>query len=92
MTVLIYDGSRAFEVPREFYNEVLELGLWIVPAILPGARYTARMLLGPDFWACLEDTGKHLAGRCIAHMVRSELLPLRRLGCRHKSPARYALQ
>ena len=88
---LIYDGRRAFEAPIEFYNEVLELGLWIVPALLPGARYTARMLLGPEFWACLDAPGKHLAGRCIADMVRHERLPLQRIGCRHRRPVQYEL-
>ena len=91
MEIALYDGQRTYWVELEYYNSILELVIWIVPALMPGATYTTEMLLGPDFWTPLDDAGKQLVGRCVSHMVRHGRLPLRRVGCHHRHPVRYEL-
>ena len=91
MLIALHDGQRTYWVEIEYYNSILELVIWILPALIPGERYTTKMLLGPEFWAPLGDAGKQLVGRCIADMVRNDRLPLRRIGCRHRRPAQYEL-
>ena len=90
--LLLYDGVRTYSVKRVFYDAVHWEVLEVMPALLPGEGYTTEMLCGPEFWRPISVTEQQLAGRCIAHMVRNDELPLRRLGCRHKSPARYTPQ
>ena len=87
----LFDGKRVYWVDLDYYNSILELVIFILPALIPGARYTTEKLLGPEFWAPLGDAGKQLVGRCIVDMVRNGRLPLRRIGCRHRRPAQYEL-
>ena len=89
--LLLYDGVRTYSVARVFYDAIRREILDVMPALFPDAGYTVEMLCGSDIWLPMSDTQQRLAGRCVAHMVRNDELPLRRLGCRHKSPARYAL-
>jgi hypothetical protein len=87
--LVLYDGMRGHSAHRAFYDSIRREILDIAPALIPGEGYTAEMLCGPEFWCQLSDNEQRLAGRCVAHMVRNGLLPLIRLDCRHKSPARY---
>ena len=89
--LLLYDGQRVYAVAEEFYSSVLKKILSIVPALLPGAPYSAQRLLGREFWDPLEQKSQQLTGRCVADMVRRRKLPLRRVGCKHKYPAQYEL-
>ena len=90
--LVLYDGMRGYSAPRTFYDSIRREVLGVTPALIPGEGYTAEMLCGPEFWGPLSDNEQRLAGRCVAYMVRNALLPLRRLGCQHKSPARYTPQ
>ena len=90
--LVLYDGIRGYSAHRAFYDSIRREVLEVTPALIPGEGYTAEMLCGPEFWGQLSDNEQRLAGRCVAYMVRNGLLPLRRLGCQHKSPARYTPQ
>ena len=90
-SINIHDGHGFHKVPKRFYDDVRQQILNIIPALLPACDYTVEMLCGPDFWGPLSDHQKQIAGKAVAHMVRRHELPLRRVGCPHKSPARYAL-
>jgi hypothetical protein len=90
--LVLYDGMRGYSAHRAFYDNIGREILDVTPALIPGEGYTSEMLCSPAFWSQLSNNEQRLAGRCVAHMVRSGLLPLRRLGCRHKSPARYTPQ
>ena len=88
---ILYDGERTYEVSLDFYNAVLDATVFIIPALLPGAHYTAKMLLGAEFWSPLEQTDQQMAGRCVADITKHRKVPLRRVGCKHSHPARYEL-
>ena len=90
--ILLYDGTRAYVAPREFYESIRREILDVTQVLLADEGYTAEMLCGPEFWSQLSDNERRLAGRCVSHMVRDAVLPLRRLGCRHQYPARYTPQ
>jgi hypothetical protein len=72
--VLLYDGHAVrqtlFDGVRLHVEEAL-------PRLKPGARYTAKMLCGDEFWGRLTRGECSMAGRCLAHMVMKGLLPLR---------------
>lgn len=90
MTFLIlYDG---YTVSEAFYNKVRRQVHEIIPAMLPGEKYTLEMLCGDEFWLPLSDGNKRLSGRCMAHMVTRGLLPLRFARTKHEYPKRYQLQ
>jgi hypothetical protein len=90
--LLLYDGHRTHLVPRQFYEDVRKRVLVFLPQMVPEQAYKSEAMCGADFWQPLIDKQQRMAGRCIAHMERNGLLPIRRLGCRHQYPARYALQ
>lgn len=90
--LLMYDGRWTFEAPLHFYRSVWDEILTIAPALVPGTLYKTQVLLGPAFWVPLPKPMKRLAGRCVSHMERRGEIPLRRVGCRHKFPARYELR
>ena len=72
--VELYGGCSA---PQDFIDSVrlqIEDGL---PALHPGARYTAKTLCGGGFWKLLTRGERILAGRCVAHMVVHKQLPLK---------------
>jgi hypothetical protein len=92
MKFLMYDGQRTYEVAWDYYVSLRREILSIVPALFPEVAYTVEVLLGSDFWDPLNDDTRKLSGRCVAHMVRHGEVPLRRMGCRHRYPARYALK
>lgn len=89
--LLLYDGQRFHKVHPGFYRSIHEAILAVFPVLLPGARYTTEMLLGRDFWDPLSDPERRLAGRCVVNLVKHRKLRLRRVGCKHKFPARYEL-
>jgi len=90
--IVLYDGHRTHLVPRPFYEDVRDRVVAFRAQMIPGLAYKSEIMYGADSWALLSDTQQRMAGRCIANMERNDLLPLRRLGCRHQYPARYALR
>ena len=69
MTYLIL--ADGYTVTESFYNKVGSQVAEIIPAMLPGAKYTLEMLCGDEFWQSLSNGEKRLAGRCMAHSVAS---------------------
>lgn len=90
--MVFYDGHRTHLIPRRFYEAVRQRAVAFVPQMVREQGYKSEAICGADFWRPLSDDKRRMAGRCIAYMERNGLLPIRRLGCRHQYPARYALQ
>lgn len=86
--IILYDG---YTVPEKFYKAVLYQVKEIPPALLPGEKYTLEMLCGDVFWQLLTDGEKRMAGRCMAQMVVSGILPLRFAETKHEYSKRYQL-
>jgi len=86
--IMLYDG---YTVPEKFYNVVLYQVREILPALIPGEKYTLELLCGDAFWLPLSDGQRRMAGRCMAHMVNNDQLPLCFAITKHEYPKRYQL-
>lgn len=65
-----------WSAPRAFYQRVLSAALKTVPNLETGLAFKAEHVCGANFWVALSSSQAKLAGRCIAHMVDTEQLPL----------------
>jgi len=64
----------------------------ILPALVPGVAYTLEELCGEEFWSTLSAGQCRYAGRCMAWLVTSDLLPLCFAPSRHEYPKYYWLK
>lgn len=87
--VILYGGRT---VPQAFFDGVQQQVEEVLPAMDPKARYTSKMLCGMEFWALLNNGERRTAGRCLAHMVAQELLPLVFAESKSKHPKWYQLK
>ena len=62
-------------VLQSFYTEIREQVTDIVPALLPDVKYTLQMLCDPEYWDSLTIGERQSAGKCMAYMVKNELVP-----------------
>jgi len=84
--------SEGFSCAREFCDEVFA---WVTACLAELQRdrvFTARQLAGREYWNQLDNPERQLAGRCIAHMVVHERLPLEFVKGPHEYPLRYRLK
>ena len=79
-------------VPEVFFFDLSHQVEEIVPAMIPGVKYTLEMLCGPTFWGPLTDGQKRVAGKCMVHMVENGILPLHFAKGRHEYPKLYSLR
>lgn len=86
--VMLHDG---YTVSEDFYKAVRYQAVEVIPVLVRGMKYTSRMLCGDEFWKLLTDGDKRMAGRCIANMVVSGLLPFNFAETKHEYPKRYQL-
>jgi hypothetical protein len=63
-----------------FYDAIKEHVLERAPSLDPTLIYIAAKICGKDFWGCLEDGERNLAGECILHMAIHEEIPLEPAG------------
>jgi hypothetical protein len=88
--VILYCGRT---VPQAFFDSVQQQVEEVLPAMDPEACYTSKMLCGMEFWELLLNNGqRRTAGRCLAHMVSQELLPLVFAESKSKHPKWYQLK
>jgi len=82
---------EGYSVSPEFFHEIrLHVG-GRLPGLQPGCPYKAEELAGKEFWALLCPGDQRLAGRCIAHMVTHQMLPLTFFKGKHEYPKLYRL-
>ena len=86
--IVLYDG---YTVSADFYNSVRLQVDNVIPALERDRKYTLAMLCGPEFWDCLSNGERRMAGRCMAHLVACKRLPLRFAESRHEYPKYYWL-
>jgi hypothetical protein len=86
--MVLYDG---YTVPAEFYHAVRLQVEAIIPAMERGGKYTLKLLCGEAFWRPLSHGDRRMAGRCMAQMVVSGLLPLCFADGKHEYPKLYRL-
>jgi hypothetical protein len=86
--VMLRDGTT---VKDTFYKMIFQRIDEVLPAVVPGIPYTAEDLCGKEFWKHLANE-RTLAGKCVAHLVRSGKLPFVMVGCEHQYPRRYMLK
>ena len=86
--MMLHDG---YTVTENFYNAVRYQVDEVIPALIRDMKYTSEMLCGDVFWEPLSDGEKRMAGRCIANMVVSGLLPFDFAMTKHEYPKRYQL-
>ena len=71
--ILLLDGS--FTVPQKLHDDVRE-HVTDIASVLPfDAKYTLQMLCGPEYWDSLTNSERQSAGKCMAYMVKNELVP-----------------
>lgn len=85
--MVLNDGQP---VTKTFFDRVRQKVNVVIPALNPVERYTAEMLCGDEFWSALDNGERRLAGRCLAHMVNEDLLPLRVAESNHEYPKYYS--
>ena len=90
--LILYDGLRWYTVPIAFYNDVLNTVSQVIHIFLPGDIYTLRKIYGEALWLQMTDGERRMAGRCLAHMVANNRLPLCFVGCPHEHPKKYQLR
>jgi len=84
--------SDGYSVTPDFFSEIRLHLLGRLPGLQPGCVYTAEQLAGKEFWALLDRGEQPLAGRCIAHMVSHQMLPLKFVEGKHEYPKLYRLE
>jgi hypothetical protein len=89
--IILYDGHEVYTVTAAFYNAVRLQVEESIPGLIHGEKYKSEWLCGNAFWKPLSNDEKRMAGRCIAHMVVTGVLPLRFADSRHEYPNWYRL-
>jgi len=84
--VFLHDGTMVRET---FYDMIVQQIEDVIEFLEPGVKYTAEMLYGAESWQALNIPDRILAGKCLAHMVRTGKLPLNIQGCEHQYPRKY---
>jgi len=77
INIRLNDGTW---IQKRLYKQVLELISEVVPVLEQEQSYTAETLCGEAFWKSLEKGEPIMAGKCVAQMVASKVLPLRFAG------------
>jgi len=85
----LYGGYSA---PQEFYESVRLQIEDVVPALQRDVPYTSKALCGGGFWKLLTKGERILAGRCVAHLVVMNRLPLKFAESGSNCSKRYALK
>lgn len=88
-TVPLQDGYTA---SRAFHESIRLQVEEVLPALQRDARYTLKTLCGNEFWNRLSPGERRMAGRCMAHIVVTGLLPLNFADSRHEYPKWYELK
>lgn len=86
-SIVVLTGG--YSVAASFYAEIRARVEEIIPALRANQSYTLKMLCGPDFWGALRKGDQLKAGRCMAHMVATNQLPLCFVGCHLCTNKRY---
>lgn len=89
MHIQLNDGTW---IQERFYNQVLELIRDVVPALELEYSYSAEMMCGEAFWKSLEKGERINAGKCVAQMVRKNILPLCFAGKTRSNSSLYQLK
>lgn len=89
--MILHDGENTYTVSSNFYQSFRHQVEDILPALIPGEKYTLKMLCGPVFWNPLGEGKQRMGGKCMTDMVRRGLLPLRFAESRHEYPKWYQL-
>jgi hypothetical protein len=64
-----------------------------IDGLVPGGKYTAEDLCGPEIWEAWPTDGLHRAmGICLSFLVAAELVPLVCLSPAHRRNKRYSLK
>ena len=90
--LILQDEHRTYTVSAAFYNEVLNTVSEVIHLLLPGENYTLKKIYGKALWLQMTRGDRSKAGKCMAHMVANNLLPLRFIGCPHEDPKKYQLR
>ena len=90
--IMLSDGYRFYTVPATLYNAVQLQVEEIIPALDRDEIYTLEELCGKEFWDSLTAGEPSMAGRCMAHMVVNNLLPLSFADYKHEYAKRYRLR
>jgi hypothetical protein len=86
-----YVGCAGYFVSITFYNAIRLQVEEVIPLLDRDEKYTLQMLCGEAFWDPLTEGERRMAGRCMSHMVRNNLLPLRFAESKHEYPKFYEL-
>ncbi|MCX7178074.1 MAG: hypothetical protein NTX56_04625 [Proteobacteria bacterium] len=65
-----------FVPPPEMLNSVEQQVKDMIPRLVRGVRYTAKILCGKAFWKPMEKGERILAGVCLSYLVAKNRLPL----------------
>jgi hypothetical protein len=86
------DARLHYTVSRTFYDAVLLQVKETLPRLVREKRYTSKRLCSKEFWKLMDNGERRMAGRCIAHSVVLNLLPLRFVEAIHEYPKYYELK
>jgi hypothetical protein len=90
--LILHDEHRTYTVSAAFYNDVLNTVSEVIHIFLPDDRYTLRKIYGEALWLQMSRGDRRKAGKCMAHIVANNKLPLRFVEGTHEYPKLYQLR
>ena len=89
VTLPIHDD---FELPQAMLNSIEKQTEEAMPRLALGVPYTTKKICGRDFWTLLTTGEKILAGICMAHLVKTNRVPLVEAGANSSHSKLYELK
>lgn len=84
--------AGVYPVKAEFFESIRQQVEAVLPTLKPHLTYTLEKLCGKLFWEKLDAGERKLAGRCMAHLVVKNQLPLLFAPRNHEYPKHYQLK
>lgn len=84
--------AGVYPVSAEVIESIRQQVEAALPTLNSHLTYTLEKLCGKAFWAQLDSGERKLAGRCMAHLVVKNQLPLLFVPRKHEYPKHYQLK
>jgi hypothetical protein len=81
-----------YKVDTALLNSVKQQVENAIPTMKQNAAYTLESLSSKEYWKVLDSGERRMAGRCMAHLVAKNLLPMCFAESKHEYPKHYKLK
>jgi hypothetical protein len=96
-TTILGDDAEHVQLSAGYTVQVKFYALWLaiveeaLASLTKDRGYTLQMIVGDAYWGLLLAHERQLAGRCMAKLVKENVLPFRFINTKPKQIKRYAL-